>query len=202
LASCYFASRACPQERRVLVIGEPGLVEEVGASGVQVVEDPQRATDVLVGMDLYCTYRTICRGHRAVMRGAALIATNADATYPVESETIPGAGVLVRALEVSTGRRAVVLGKPHPAGIQMIMDVRGESDPENVAIVGDRLETDIAAGKAAGIRTVLVLSGIASREEAARLPLSRQPDVVLDSLRDVISLKLPVRVSAATGAWG
>lgn len=189
LAAIYFSQNPRRRKARLMVIGENGLDEELRGAGLKAIQESDTADYVLVGMDRKVDFPVLCQAHRAVLKGARLIATNTDATYPVEGETIPGAGVIVRALEVSTGKRALVLGKPHPFGLRMIMKVKGYKDPRQIVLVGDRLETDIATGKKVGVITVLVLSGISNRQEAKAMHPRRQPDYVISSLRELPALK-------------
>jgi len=188
LAAIYFSQDPRRRKARLMVIGESGLYEELREAGLKVIQESDTTDYVLVGMDRKLDFPILCQAHRAVLKGARLVATNADATYPVEGETMPGAGVIVKALEVSTGKRALVLGKPHPSGLRMIMKVRGYKDPRQVVLVGDRLETDITAGKKVGVITVLVLSGISNWQEVKAMHPRWQPDYVISSLSELPSL--------------
>ena len=137
---------------------------------------------VVVGLDRDLTYWKLAAAQRAVLGGARLIASNADSTFPTERGLEPGAGVIVAALERATGVIAEVIGKPKPQMLFDLLEQLGASLNETL-MVGDRLETDIRMAKEAGVRSCLVLTGIADR--AAVAGTCDAPDLVLDSLVDL-----------------
>lgn len=169
----------------VYVIGEQGLIGELTAAGMQVVpfHPKQHAQYVVVGWDRGLTYTKLAEAHRLIMAGARFIATNRDATYPdAGGLTLPGNGAAVAALVTSTGVTPLTIGKPEPYTVQLILRRAGAA-PRECLVVGDRLDTDIAAGRRVGARTALVLTGITSREEVEAAPPDLRPDLVLDDLR-------------------
>jgi len=190
LAAVYFNRDRRREKSRLFVIGEEGLFEELREAGVRIVQEESEADYVVVGMDRNFTFGKLCQAYEAILNGAKFIATNTDSTYPLEEKTIPAAGAIVKAIEVSTGRMPLVLGKPEVFGLETILKAKG-CPREEAIIVGDRLETDILAGKRMGITTVLVLSGISRREDVKRLSPSLRPDYIIPSLKDLPSLKLP-----------
>ena len=125
------------------------------ARGVGITPDPKAARSVVIGLDRGFTYERLDRAAIAVRHGARLIATNTDATFPTPEGPAPGAGALVAALEAATGIKAQVAGKPHPA---MISAVSHLLVPGPVWVVGDRPETDLALGAAAGWGRIVNLS--------------------------------------------
>ena len=108
----------------------------------------------------------------------------------MERGTVPAAGSIVKAIEASTGKNPLVLGKPNPFGIETLVKKGGWSLAESI-LIGDRLETDILAGKRAGVTTVLVLSGITGRKELKKAHPSLKPDYTISSLPHLLTL--PVR---------
>lgn len=136
---------------------------------------------VVVGFDPTLTYEKLRIACVAIRAGAAFVATNPDTTFPAETELYPGTGANIAALEACTGRQAEVVGKPSPILFQMGLKRLG-AKPEETAIVGDRLETDIVGGKRAGLTTILVLTGISSRDE---LGGEIQPDFVLEGVAEL-----------------
>ncbi len=171
----------------VYVIGEHGLVAELQAAGMRVVPfHPERHVPyVVVGWDRGLTYTKLAEAHRLVLAGASFIATNRDATYPdAGGLTLPGNGAAVAALVTSTGVSPITIGKPEPYTVQLILRRAGAS-PQECLVVGDRLDTDIAAGKKVGTRTALVLTGITSKEEALAAPPELRPDLLLTDLREL-----------------
>jgi 4-nitrophenyl phosphatase len=136
---------------------------------------------VVVGWDGAFDYSRMRAACLAVRAGAELIATNSDATFPAPDGLWPGAGAILASIEVSSGRRAEVLGKPHAP--MMDAAARRLEGCERIAIVGDRADTDLAGGISRGWKTILVTSGVTTPEEA--LALDPQPDLILGSLAEL-----------------
>jgi 4-nitrophenyl phosphatase len=151
--------------RRALVLGESGLVGALSGIGVDVelaTEPPtgRPLSAVVVGLSRQATYDAIARCQAAILEGAQFIATNRDATYPIENGgLIPGAGSLVAAVAAASGEEPEVVGKPEPFLVQHIMADVGAS-PAETLVVGDRIDTDIEAARRAGTRSLLVLTGV------------------------------------------
>ncbi|MGH7358578.1 MAG: HAD-IIA family hydrolase [Candidatus Rokuibacteriota bacterium] len=165
---------------RCFVIGEPPLVEELRAAGLAPVDDA-RVDYVVVAFDRTFDYRKLDVALQAVKRhGARLVGTNPDRTCPVEGGEIPDAAGMIGAVEGVTGRRvAPIVGKPSPITLGIALDRLGLPAGE-CAVVGDRLETDIAMARSAGLASVLVLTGVTRPDdpEIARW----RPDHVIASL--------------------
>jgi phosphoglycolate/pyridoxal phosphate phosphatase family enzyme len=184
-----------------LVVGEGGLAEELKRAGIRVVR--RRGTRpidyVVVGMDRKFTYRKLHEAQQAVLSGAKLVATNRDATYPVEGgNVIPGGGSIVAAVATACEREPLLIGKPSPEAGRLIAHHAGV-EPREMLIVGDRLETDIEMGRRAGLLTCLVLTGISRIEEVNALPPSSRPHWVIESiaeLPDLLQGRIPLRGDA------
>lgn len=172
--------------KRVFAICEGGVQDEMGGKGIEIADD-ESADVVVVGLDRHINYHKLATAYRAIAKGAAFIATNEDATYPVEDGFLPGAGAMVEAVRKSTGKNPIVMGKPNTYMIGMVMKENGLKRADAI-IVGDRLETDIAAGKNAGIKTALVLTGVSTAEDVKKLGKKGRPDYVLRTLGDILSL--------------
>jgi 4-nitrophenyl phosphatase len=177
--------------KNVYRIGEEGMERELTAGGMHVIYDqdePDAKIDyVVVGLDRDFHYRKLARAMRAILNGAEFIATNRDATFPVESgELLPGGGSLVAALVTVVGREPHLIGKPETYALQKILD-QTESTPDNTIVVGDRLDTDIEAGNRIGAWTVLVLTGVTSREQADAAEGDQEPDMTIASLAELVS---------------
>ena len=142
----------------VFMVGEAGVREALVAAGVALTEDWQAADAVVVGLDREATYARLRDAALAIRRGARFIASNADRTLPTEQGLIPGAGSVVAFLEIATDVQPHVIGKPAP-DIFLHALARLGTPGSLTAAVGDRPETDIAAGQAAGLRTIGVLTG-------------------------------------------
>lgn len=165
------------------VIGEPPLVAELQAHGLTVRESAD-VSWVVIAFDRTFTYAKLNTAFQAVRRGARLIATNPDRTCPTEDGEIPDCAGMMAAVEAVTGKRVeIVVGKPSPIIVQVALYALGL--PASACVmVGDRIETDMAMGKALGLGTILVLSGVTTAEDP-RIEALR-PDHVLRSIRELL----------------
>jgi 4-nitrophenyl phosphatase len=184
----YFAERGAIG-KTVYRIGEEGMARELASAGMRVItdqEEPDAKIDfVVVGLDRDFHYRKLARAMQAIMDGAEFIATNRDATFPVESgELLPGGGSLVAALVTAVGREPHLIGKPESYALQKILD-ETQSTPDQTIVVGDRLDTDIEAGNRIGAWTVLVLTGVTSRKQGESAQGDLEPDVIIDTLAEL-----------------
>ena len=170
--------RSDPAVRTVLVLGGPGLRRELRDAGIRVVAPTPaglaRGPDaVVVGIDRGLSYGRLALAADAIRAGARFVATNRDPVYPAaEGQLLPGAGAVVAALEVATGRQAVVIGKPEPGLFEAAADLAGVA-PSEAVVIGDGLGTDVAAAHRIGARSVLMLTGVTgvAEVEAARADL-------------------------------
>ena len=171
-----------PTARRVLVVGASGLERELRDVGLDVVTAAHAATRsaqegidgfaaagqpdaVVVGLDPQLTYGRVAVAADAIRAGARFIATNRDPTYPAERRLLPGAGSVVAAIEVAAGSKpAVEIGKPGPLLLEEAARAVGGSTAQAI-MIGDAL-TDIAAARAVGARSVLMLTGVTTRQRA------------------------------------
>jgi 4-nitrophenyl phosphatase len=173
--------------RRVFIIGEHGLAEEMTLAGLSVIPlgSEQRADYVVVGLDRTLTFAKLQRAFQEVRAGATFIATNKDPTYPMEEgQEIPGGGSMVAALEYAVGLTPIAIGKPEPYTLLEILRLTA-SRPEDAIMVGDRLDTDIRVGRRLGLTTVLPLTGVTSRADLAAAAPDARPDFVIDSLEEL-----------------
>ena len=172
-----------------LVVGEAGLAEELCRIGVRVVRRRgKRPVDfVVVGMDRQFTYRKLHEAQQAIRAGAKFIATNRDATYPVEGNVIPGGGSIVAAVATAAQTEPILIGKPSPRAGQLIIHQAGV-EPNEALMVGDRLGTDIEMGRRAGLWTCLVLTGISRAEEVDALPAQHRPHWVIAGIAQLPEL--------------
>ncbi|MFN3285108.1 MAG: HAD-IIA family hydrolase [bacterium] len=169
---------------RLFVIGEDSVKQELRAAGFCLVEDPDRVDYVVACFDRTFDYRKLKIGFDALRRGARFIATNRDPYCPTPDGGLPDAGAVVAALEAATGRALEeVVGKPSPIMARALLEHLG-TRPEDTLVVGDRLETDVALGRAMGSATAVVLTGATTREMVERCP--EPPEFVLGSLADVL----------------
>jgi phosphoglycolate/pyridoxal phosphate phosphatase family enzyme len=171
-------------DRSAFVIGTRALKEELQAVGLSIVEgEGSRQADlVVVGAHRGFDYTELRRAAQAVRRGASFYATGRDPTFPMPDGPWPATGAILAAVETAAGRRAHAVGKPEPDMFRVAVAMIG--DPSRCAVVGDRLDSDIAGGRAAGLPTVLVLTGSTSETEAARA--SPAPDFVVADLMALV----------------
>lgn len=179
----YLTSEA--PDARVFVVGGAGMIRELREAGLTVLSTHHGATHVVAGLDRDLTYDKLRQAHYAICNGATFIATNLDAALPDSLHTTaPGGGAVAAAIRTSTGVEPVVMGKPQTMGIAQIAAAWGVQASE-MAAVGDRLDTDIATARAFGCLAVLVLTGMATREQAEQAERTLQPDVILNRLTEL-----------------
>ena len=167
----------------VFVIGEAPLLAELAAHGFEVRPDP-RVRWVVIAFDRTFDYAKLNTALQAVRGGARLIATNPDRTCPTEDGEIPDCAGMTAAVEAVTGATVeVTVGKPSPLILEVALERLGVAAGE-CAIVGDRLETDIAMGKRLGLATVLVLTGVTAAADPRIAEIA--PDLVLPSIRELL----------------
>jgi glycerol-1-phosphatase len=161
------------------VLGDTPLREMVAATGARLLEgeDAEEADVVVVSGHRGFDYEELRTAKFALDRGARLLATSHDPTMPFPGGELPGTGAVLAAVEVASGKRATIAGKPERHLFEMAIEAIGEG---RLAMVGDRISSDIDGGRAAGLETVLVLSGTTSRAEAEAADPG--PDHVLDDL--------------------
>ena len=165
----------------VYAIGEPGLINALYEKGISM--NDVNPDYVVVGETRNYNYESILRAVRLVNGGAKLIGTNPDMTGPSEQGIIPACKALVAPIELSTGAVAYYLGKPNPLMMKTGIKLLGVS-PEDAAIVGDRMDTDIIAGVESGIETVLVLSGVTNFHIMRKFPY--RPSYIYNGVGDII----------------
>jgi glycerol 3-phosphatase-2 len=147
------------------VVGEQGILQALRDAGIEILDgDADHAQAVVVGWDRQADYTKLRIASLLVERGAALVATNDDASYPAPDGNWPGAGALLAAIETTTGRRAEVVGKPHAPIMIAALERAGGGRP---LVIGDRLETDIAGAAGMSWDSMLVLTGISSEDDVA-----------------------------------
>lgn len=147
------------------VVGEEGIVQALRDRGIAIADGDATGVEVVVvGLDRHADYAKLRTASLLVERGAVLVATNADASFPAPDGNWPGAGALLAVIETTTGVRAEVAGKPHsPVFLSALKRARGGKP----LVVGDRLDTDIAGAVGLGWDSLLVLTGISSRDDVA-----------------------------------
>jgi len=173
---------------RIFVIGGEGLEIEMERLGWGVVSLEECRTGgwkeieyVVVGLDPGLTYEKLKYGTLAIRNGAGFIGTNPDTTYPAEEGLYPGAGAIIAALKASTGEEPLIIGKPNEPAYEVAREKLGPVD--EIWMVGDRLDTDIAFAKRFGMKAIMVLTGVNDLEDIKRSDV--RPDLVLPSIKEL-----------------
>jgi HAD superfamily hydrolase (TIGR01450 family) len=171
-----------PEIQRVSVLGMPGLVEDFELGGLIVTE--QQPDAVIVGFDRHLTYDSLSRIAYWIKQGLPYLATHPDAVCPTRQPTVlPDCGAICALLEMATGRRPdAVPGKPSREMLAGVMQ-QHQLQAEQLAMVGDRIYTDVKMALMAGSLGVLTLTGEASLNDAAQSMI--QPDLVVEDLEDL-----------------
>jgi 4-nitrophenyl phosphatase len=180
LATASYLAETAPPGARVFVVGQDGLRAALRDKGFALVEED--AEYVVAGMDFTICYEQLAQAGLQIRAGARFIGTNPDKTFPSERGILPGAGSLLAFLEAASGVQPTIIGKPETAMMEQAMALM-DARPENTAVLGDRLETDILAGRRAGLLTVLVLSGVTDRDILSGSEY--QPDLIYEDVKDL-----------------
>ncbi|XP_010929041.2 phosphoglycolate phosphatase 2 [Elaeis guineensis] len=207
-AAMFLKLKNFPKDKKVYVVGEEGILEELELAGFTCLGGPgdgkkslQLKSDlwfehdknvgaVIVGLDQYINfyklqYATLCIRENP---GCLFIATNRDAVgHFTDLQEWPGAGCMVAAICGSTQREPIVVGKPSTFVMDFLLE-RFQIDTSKMCMVGDRLDTDILFGQNAGCKTLLVLSGVTTLSELQSPSNSIHPDYYARSVSDVIEL--------------
>jgi NagD protein len=180
LATAKFLDTQRP-EGSAFVIGEAGLTTALHEVGYVLTDrDPDY---VVLGETRTYSFTAITNAIRHVEQGARFIATNPDATGPSREGSLPATGSVAALIERATGRAPYFVGKPNPLMMRSALNRLG-AHSESTLMIGDRMDTDVRSGLEAGLRTILVLTGISTAETAERFPY--RPTRVLDSVGDLV----------------
>jgi 4-nitrophenyl phosphatase len=178
-----YVHETCGAGSAVYVIGQSGLIESLASAGFEVhsgEEIPSHVDAVVVGVDRAINYGKIRVAMRLIRAGALFIATNPDPTFPTPDGLDPGAGSIVAAVATASGKQPVMMGKPESEMFYVALKHLGTT-PERTAMLGDRLDTDIAGARGIGLHTILVLSGVTRESDLDISPV--QPDRVMQDIQ-------------------
>ena len=172
-----------PADAPVLVVGTEALANEITAVGLRPV---RRYDDgpvaVVQGLSTTIGWPDLAEAALAIRSGALWVAANVDPTLPTERGLLPGNGSLVAALRAATGAEPRVAGKPAP---QLLTDAVLRGDSRAPLVIGDRLDTDIEGAHAAGLPSLLVLTGVNSAADAVHAPSAHRPTYIAPDLRSL-----------------
>ena len=182
LATAAFLKKQAPG-CSVYAIGEAGLFNALYDAGITMNEvNPDY---VVIGEGKSYSLDTLTKAVNLVLKGAKLIGANSDLTGPIEGGIAPACRALIAPIELATGKQAYFCGKPNPLMMRTGLDILGCHSADAV-MVGDRMDTDIISGMESGMSTVLVLSGVSTRETIDTF--AYHPTVVLNGVGDIPTL--------------
>ncbi|MGE7593849.1 TIGR01457 family HAD-type hydrolase [Peribacillus frigoritolerans] len=161
----------------VYVVGEEGIIEALKEKGMTLVEE--HPDYLVMGIDRGINYEKLSKACLAVRNGAVFISTNGDIAIPTEQGLLPGNGSLTSVVSVSTQVQPIFIGKPESVIVEQALRVLGVPKEETI-MVGDNYDTDILAGINAGIDTLLVHTGVTTKERLKQY--KEQPTHVVDTL--------------------
>lgn len=164
----------------VYAIGEAGLFNALYDAGITM--NDVNPDYVVVGEGHSYSLDALTKATNLVIKGAKLIGTNSDVSGPIENGIAPACAALVAPIEMATGKKAYFCGKPNPLMMRTGLKLLGCHSAE-AAMVGDRMDTDIISGMESGMSTVLVLSGVSTRETLKTYAF--RPTAVLDGVGNI-----------------
>lgn len=184
VATARLAAKRIGAGASAFVVGAPGLTEAAREAGLELLEgEPAHGADaVLVSGHREFDYEELLTATKALQQGAALFATSRDPTLPMPGGAWPGTGAVLAAVETASGKRAEIGGKPERHLFDQARALIPEA--ERVAMVGDRIASDVVGAQRAGLTAILVLTGASSREEAEAADPA--PAFVLDDLSGLL----------------
>jgi 4-nitrophenyl phosphatase len=164
IATVHYLRLTYPPGSRIYVIGEAALKGLITEAGFVLADSDVAA--VVATMDRQLTYEMLKRATLLIRAGADFIGPNPDAAYPTPEGLVPGGGSILAALSFSSGCQPLIMGKPESWIFNLALE-RMQLGVDEVASLGDRLETDIAGGQRLGLKTILVLSGVTAMADLA-----------------------------------
>ena len=184
LATAAFLKQQAPG-CSVFAIGEAGLLNALYDAGVTM--NDVNPDYVVVGEGRAYSLDTLTKATNLVLGGAKLIGANSDVSGPIENGIAPACGALVAPIELATGKKAYFCGKPNPLMMRTGLRLLGCHSAEAV-MIGDRMDTDVISGMESGMATVLVLSGVSTRETLSTY--AYRPSIVLNGVGDIPGLAM------------
>ncbi|MEK5381837.1 TIGR01457 family HAD-type hydrolase [Niallia sp. FSL W8-0635] len=185
MASANYIAEKSP-EANVFMIGEEGLRQALEDKSLKLITDSNNVDYVVAGLDQQITYEKLTVACLAVRNGASFIITNGDTALPSERGLLPGNGAITSVISVSTQQQPVVIGKPEAIIVSQAIKLLN-LPKEDVLMVGDNYQTDILAGINANMDTLLVHTGVTTKEQLGEY--STQPTYTMDSLSDWVIKK-------------
>lgn len=183
----YIYSRSGPS--KLLVFAEEGVKTYCRKYGHKLLElcEWDQAEYLVVGRDREINYEKLKMGLRALLKGAIFIGTNPDPLHPGEDGLEPGSGAIIAPFKTMSGIDPIIIGKPSKIMMDVALEKLGMS-PSEILVVGDRVDTDVKAGKLIGADTALVLTGIVKEKDLDKIPGDLRPTYVFKNLRELVDV--------------
>lgn len=185
LGIAFMLAQKYPRGTKIFMIGEDGIRVALEEKGFEILstEDAPQAQVFVMGIDRTINFMKVAEATLLVRAGIPFYTTNTDKTFPTPRGEIPGSGSWLSVISSATGIEPIVAGKPFPFLMELSLERLGTTKEETL-VVGDRLETDIAAGQSVGCPTALVLSGVSTKAQADEwMP---KMDVIAESLAELV----------------
>ncbi|MFW6267087.1 MAG: HAD-IIA family hydrolase [Halanaerobium sp.] len=193
ITASYLAEQGKKRAKRIYLLGTESLKEEMERFGHQIVNDQEKIREkadrvdyVVLGFDKTLNYKKLWDAHQLILSGVNYVATHPDLVCPLSGgKTQPDTGAMIELLAASTGKRPLIVGKPSKLTVDYILK-RFDLKKSELAMVGDRLYTDMRMAHDAGITGILVLSGETKREDIKKLsPEQKYFDYVFESVAEL-----------------
>ncbi|KAJ6118416.1 2-phosphoglycolate phosphatase [Penicillium samsonianum] len=198
-----------PPRDEVFILGSEGIENELSAAGIRhfggtdpafqrniTLEDfkdlaasstlSSGVCAVVVGVDLQLNYLKLCQAVTYIRNGATFLATNTDATFPIFDTVFPAAGSVAAAVSRASDVQPLLMGKPGPYMMDAILARHGDLDRSRTCVVGDGIDTDIRFGVEQMLGTLLVLSGVSSRQDLECTSTKYAPEAFVEQLADLV----------------
>lgn len=201
-ATGLYLSQHYPAGTKVYVIGGDGIFHALKSRGFDIVNlsEPPKSLDdivlaelVVVGLSSTVNYSDFAAASIHLNHGARFIGTNPDSSFPSEWGILPGAGSLIKLIEVATGKQATIIGKPYATMYEQSMKLLNGTK-EDTFMLGDRINTDIMGANKAGLQSIMVLSGISTREEAEAS--DSPPTYIIDDIAALTQALIAAKVTS------
>lgn len=181
----FMLAQKYPRGTKIFMIGEDGIRVALEEKGFEIlsVENAPQAQAFVMGIDRSINFQKVAEATLLVRAGIPFYTTNTDKTFPTPRGEIPGSGAWVSVIQTATNVEPIIAGKPFPFLMELSLEKLGTRKEETL-VVGDRLETDIAAGQSVGCPTALVLSGVSTKAQADAW--NPKMDVISASLADLV----------------
>jgi glycerol 3-phosphatase-2 len=182
-SAAHLLAEQLPSDARVLVVGTDSLANEIAAVGLRPVRRwEDKPVAVVQGLSMTISWPDLAEAALAIRAGALWVAANVDPTLPTERGLLPGNGSLVAALRTATDAEPQVAGKPAPT---LLNDAVARGDFRKPLVIGDRLDTDIEGANAAGLPSLMVLTGVGTARDAVYAGPAQRPTYIARDLRSL-----------------